>query len=92
MLHNFTLTDSLYSYVSQNRRGGAPGQDRDAINGPLMFQYLMAMLQQPGSRGPMTDLFEGLVPPGAESGRMGDYVFNQEGAPLARLALSFVEC
>jgi E3 ubiquitin-protein ligase RNF115/126 len=41
-----------------------------------MAQYLMALL----GRDPMSDLFPG-GPGGdpAERGRMGDYVFNQEG-------------
>lgn len=68
---------TLSDYVNQNGSSG-PRQDRDTINGPLMFQYLLAMLQQPGRRAPMGDMFEGMMPPGAESGRMGDYVFNQE--------------
>lgn len=41
-----------------------------------MAQYLMALL---GHRGPHSDLFGTLGDP-AERGRMGDYVFNQEGS------------
>lgn len=37
-----------------------------------MAQYLMALL---GHRGPMDPMFG----TGIEEGRMGDYVFNQEG-------------
>ncbi|KAH7879855.1 uncharacterized protein C8R40DRAFT_1083458 [Lentinula edodes] len=47
----------------------APG-----IAGPLMAQYLMALL---GNRGSHTDFLGGLGD-AAERGRMGDYVFNQE--------------
>jgi len=47
-----------------------PGQDRPTITGPLMAQYLMALL---GHRDPSM-MFGGLP----ENGRMGDYVFNQE--------------
>ncbi|KAJ3517878.1 hypothetical protein NLJ89_g223 [Agrocybe chaxingu] len=47
---------------------GSGGQDRATINGPLMAQYLMALL---GHRDPA---FFGIP----ENGRMGDYVFNQD--------------
>lgn len=47
-----------------------------------MFQYLLAMLSQPGRNGAMADLFEGMTHGGTEPGRMGDYVFNQEGQKL----------
>ncbi|KAI0348286.1 hypothetical protein BDW22DRAFT_1480109 [Trametopsis cervina] len=71
----------LSEYVSRNSptRPGFPPED-EAINGPLMFHYLLSMLQQQpgGRRGPMADFFGGMLPPGAESGRMGDYVFNQQ--------------
>ncbi|KZT08680.1 uncharacterized protein LAESUDRAFT_723587 [Laetiporus sulphureus 93-53] len=61
-----------------SRQGGG-----DAINGALMAQYLLAMLaNRPGQRNPgsVNDLFGGLfgTPEGAENGRWGDYVFNQE--------------
>ena len=79
-------TDPINRFVSQNGRQGQDG----GINGPLMFQYLLAMLQQPGRRGPMADILEGFMPPGAESGRMGDYVFNQEGTCL--LSIPFGVC
>jgi len=52
----------------------AGGQDRSTISGPMMAQYLMALL---GHRDPL--LFGGA---GLENGRMGDYVFNQEGTSL----------
>lgn len=49
--------------------GDDPGGDRQNISGALMTQYLMALLgyQDPAMLG---------MP---ENGRMGDYVFNQEG-------------
>jgi len=48
--------------------------DRPGIAGPLMAQYLMALL---GNRGSHTELPGGLGD-AVERGRMGDYVFNQE--------------
>ena len=50
-------------------RGDDLGGDRPNISGALMTQYLMALLgyQDPATLG---------MP---ENGRMGDYVFNQEG-------------
>ncbi|KAJ3997012.1 hypothetical protein F5050DRAFT_1755088 [Lentinula boryana] len=44
------------------------------IAGPLMAQYLMALL---GNRGPYSDILGGFGD-AAERGRVGDYVFNQE--------------
>jgi len=60
-------------------RADAPGgQNRDTITGSLMFQYLLALLSQNGGRdNPFGGMFPGM-PLGAENGRMGDYVFNQE--------------
>ncbi|KIP11110.1 hypothetical protein PHLGIDRAFT_114777 [Phlebiopsis gigantea 11061_1 CR5-6] len=60
------------------RQSGRP--DRGDIDGPLMFQYMLAMLSQPGRRGPGPELFESMMGGGGgpEGGRMGDYVFNQE--------------
>lgn len=68
-------------------RGQGEGEGRDArdtIEGPLMLQYLLAMLQHPGGPGgrggdPLAGLFGGAAPSAAETGRWGDYVFNQEG-------------
>ncbi|KAI0695635.1 hypothetical protein BC835DRAFT_1346044 [Cytidiella melzeri] len=68
---------TLSDYVARNPPPGAR-PDGNAINGSLMFQYLLAMLQQSGRQGQMGDLFGSMMPPGAENGRMGDYVFNQE--------------
>ncbi|KAI0094448.1 hypothetical protein BDY19DRAFT_988293 [Irpex rosettiformis] len=67
---------TLSDYVARNPAGTRP--EGNTINGSLMFQYLLAMLQQPGRRGQFDNTLGGLVPPGAENGRMGDYVFNQE--------------
>lgn len=57
---------------------GGPAAGPGGINGMLMAQYLMAMLGNRGGAGgpgmPLHDLLGG----GPESGRMGDYVFNQE--------------
>ncbi|KAF8826760.1 hypothetical protein HHX47_DHR5000716 [Lentinula edodes] len=58
-------------YCHQSGDERAPG-----IAGPLMAQYLMALL---GNRGSHTDFLGGLGD-AAERGRMGDYVFNQEGS------------
>lgn len=55
--------------------------DGHVINGPLMAQYLLAMLaNRPGRGDPFHEIFGGMLgPEGGESGRWGDYVFNQEG-------------
>lgn len=78
------------------------GPDRAAITGPLMAQYLMALLgsQRPsGVRGgiggdPFADLLfgglgthEGEGGNGSGNGRWGDYVFNQEGEQLFGLTI-----
>ncbi|EIW64009.1 uncharacterized protein TRAVEDRAFT_55066 [Trametes versicolor FP-101664 SS1] len=59
-------------------------QDRPNITGPMLAQYLLALMG-PGRGGdPFSDMLGGMfgpagMPPGgAESGRWGDYVFNQE--------------
>lgn len=57
------------------RRGADQTGGGGTITGPLMAQYLMAML---GQRDPMNDFIgRGFGDPTTE-GRMGDYVFNQE--------------
>jgi len=82
-----TFTVGGPSTLGGNRRGpdspGRPpnmteflhrgGDDAPGIGGPLMAQYLMALL---GHRGPNSDIFG--LGDAAERGRMGDYVFNQE--------------
>ena len=50
------------------------------ISGPMMAQYLMALL---GHRDPAPF---GML----ENGRMGDYVFNQEGNMKVVLAISSI--
>lgn len=53
-------------------------QDNAGIAGPLMVQYLLAMLGGRQRNG-MDDFFPLMgMPEGAENGRWGDYVFNQE--------------
>ena len=44
-----------------------------------MAQYLLAMLTQRAGREGLADPFNGFSFMGPEDGRMGDYVFNQEG-------------
>ena len=51
-----------------------PMRDGGTITGPMMAQYLMALL---GSRG--ADPSAGLFGLNGPHGRMGDYVFNQQG-------------
>lgn len=59
------------------RRGSGP-EDSPTITGPIMAQYLMALL---GQRDPSNEMFgRGLGD--LSDGRMGDYVFNQEGKSL----------
>ncbi|KAG6813215.1 hypothetical protein H0H92_013102 [Tricholoma furcatifolium] len=63
--------------MSEFLRGSNSGNSGGTITGPLMAQYLMALLgQRPGD-----DLFGpgmGIFGDPAVHGRMGDYVFNQE--------------
>lgn len=80
MLFQLSLT-SILSFVGRSRSGSETGTRRNAetIDGPLMFHYLLNMLQQPGHNGPTAGVFRGMMPPGGETGRMGDYVFSQDG-------------
>ncbi|KAF7307137.1 RING-type domain-containing protein [Mycena indigotica] len=59
-----TMADFLQRRPSEGMGGG--------INGSLMARYLMALL---GGRDPLADMFA--QGGDAQSGRMGDYVFNQ---------------
>jgi len=60
------------------RQGHGPGQDA-GITGPMMAQYLMALLGQRGGTDPLGGLFSmGMGDNATERGRWGDYVFNQE--------------
>jgi hypothetical protein len=66
----------MWTYLDTRflRRGSNPA-DGPTITGPIMAQYLMAML---GQRDPSHEMFgRGLGD--LADGRMGDYVFNQEG-------------
>ncbi|KAI0756485.1 hypothetical protein C8Q80DRAFT_1128877 [Daedaleopsis nitida] len=70
-------------------RTGGTQQDRPNIAGPLIAQYLLSLMG-PGRGGdPFADMVGGMFGPGGlpsgaggggggESGRWGDYVFNQE--------------
>ncbi|KAH9858317.1 hypothetical protein C2E23DRAFT_747551 [Lenzites betulinus] len=65
-------------------RASRTQEDRANITGPMLAQYLLALMG-PGRAGdPFSDLMGGMfgpagMPPGgAENGRWGDYVFNQE--------------
>lgn len=72
-----------------------PAPERNTLAGPLMAQYLLALLtaQRAGGtalRGnvggdPLLDIFGRFGPPGegpqSTGSRWGDYVFNQEGTP-----------
>lgn len=59
-------------------------RDSDVIPPPMMLHYLLSMMaSRPaggGTRGP--DFLQNLFPVGAQDGRWGDYVFNQEGTWL----------
>ncbi|KAF8899073.1 hypothetical protein BD779DRAFT_1486879 [Infundibulicybe gibba] len=59
--------------MSEFLRRGSESPGGPTITGPVMAQYLMALL---GQRDPFTQLM--MQERGNESGRMGDYVFNQE--------------
>ncbi|KAI0334401.1 hypothetical protein GY45DRAFT_1295236 [Cubamyces sp. BRFM 1775] len=71
----------LSQFVPRNPDGTQ--QDRPNITGTMLAQYLLALMG-PGRVGdPFAERLGGLfgpggMPPGAESGRWGDYVFNQE--------------
>ncbi|KAG6919006.1 hypothetical protein DXG01_009716 [Tephrocybe rancida] len=60
-------------------RGPTHAHAGGTITGPLMAQYLMALLGRPGE-----DFFGRGMGDAASQGRMGDYVFNQEGMPSYR--------
>ena len=59
------------------------GHDRANITGPMMAQYLMALLggspgRAGGAENPFIDFLSGGDAEAARGGRWGDYVFNQE--------------
>ena len=61
----------------------APGEGGHPIGGSLMAQYLLAMLTHRAGREGLADPFSDLgLLGGPEDGRMGDYVFNQEGRQI----------
>jgi E3 ubiquitin-protein ligase RNF115/126 len=61
------------------RHGHGPNHEA-GITGPVMAQYLMALLGQRGALDPLGSLFSmGMGDNATERGRWGDYVFNQEG-------------
>ncbi|KAH9920226.1 uncharacterized protein BXZ73DRAFT_91960 [Epithele typhae] len=76
----------LSQFVPRNADGSP--QERANITGPLLTQYLLALMGNGlgGNRNgdPFAELFGGMfgpggMPPGGgENGRWGDYVFNQE--------------
>ncbi|KAH9947118.1 hypothetical protein B0H21DRAFT_807959 [Amylocystis lapponica] len=71
----------LFSEFVSGGGANARAQDQGGITGPLMAQYLLAMLgSRPGHGDPLHDMLGGAFggPGGAENGRWGDYVFNQE--------------
>ncbi|KAJ7170195.1 hypothetical protein C8R46DRAFT_1350073 [Mycena filopes] len=57
-----------------------PGDGTGAITGPIMARYLMALL----GREHLSDVFARGMGEGPAAGRMGDYVFNQEGTLISR--------
>ncbi|KAJ6483900.1 hypothetical protein DFH09DRAFT_1211618 [Mycena vulgaris] len=60
---------TMADFMQRRPDGGAPG-----ITGPIMARYLMALL----GREHLTEMFARGMTDGPQSGRMGDYVFNQE--------------
>jgi hypothetical protein len=71
---------SILSAQPPNTRYRTPGEERHSNGGSVMAQYLLAMLTQRAGREGLADPFSGFsFLGGPEDGRMGDYVFNQEG-------------
>lgn len=69
-----TASDGPVPSMSDFLRGTGPPADRDGrtITSQMMAQYLLALM---GNRDPLANGFPGTGP---GSGRMGDYVYNQE--------------
>lgn len=100
---NQLLTNANNSFV---QRGSEPStqeaSDRGAITGPMMAQYLMALLslQRQGGmragggmqRDPFFELSGRTNADGAHegNGRWGDYVFNQEGEDYFHFLLPYL--
>jgi E3 ubiquitin-protein ligase RNF115/126 len=72
-LLNCCWFDTSASRFVQHRDEGEM-REGPRISGPLFAHYLMSLLGQ--TDHPMLPMFMGGVP---EGGRMGDYVFSQEG-------------
>lgn len=72
--------------------GGGARDRREGgdITGPLMFQYLAALLSQPGRSGTPHPMFAEMFGGSADPGRMGDYVFSQEG--MCKQCLNWSPC
>jgi E3 ubiquitin-protein ligase RNF115/126 len=67
------------------RRENQSGQRNTGdITGPMMAQYLLALLGQGRGADPFAEMFS-LGPEGGGGGRWGDYVFNQEGVYLREM-------
>lgn len=73
----------MLSAQPPNTRYRTPGEERSPNGSPMMAQYLLAMLSQRAGREGLADPFSGFsFLGGPEDGRMGDYVFNQEGMQI----------
>lgn len=80
-----SYTHNLVRFLRRENQSG-PRHPGD-ITGPMMAQYLLALLGQgPTGRGgtdPFAEMFSlGPEGGGGAGGRWGDYVFNQEGVYL----------
>jgi E3 ubiquitin-protein ligase RNF115/126 len=75
--------DRSGSFMRRADQPPEPGTAHD-ISGPMMAQYLMALLGAPGGRGEFGNIFGG-----PESGRWGDYAFSQEA--LDRIVTELME-
>lgn len=76
--------DATQSLFGRGPTGSEGQQDRGAVTGPMMAQYLLAMIaERPGHADSLNELLGAMLGPGgpggAGSGRWGDYVLNQEG-------------
>ncbi|KAJ3535371.1 hypothetical protein NMY22_g6524 [Coprinellus aureogranulatus] len=70
--YNLQNTEIFYRFLGP----GSSNNGADRITGPMMAQYLFALL---GNRDPFISMLGGgMGLGGPEGGRMGDYVFNQE--------------
>lgn len=69
-----------FSEFLRGSRAGPSAQDRMPVTGPLLAQYLLGMLASRQGGDDLATMLGGLFgpPEGAENGRWGDYVLNQE--------------